>query len=708
MKINEIEIIEYEAFEAIINIKLFNDVISFIMETTNIESKIVLNKLIREHIWFKRTINNNVQAEYGFRYLGELLERYEERVSTNIEDIRAIVLALAYSKDLINIDMIVGTQLIDFINKVYEISDNDIYLKGALYLYDNDKYLELFKELVNEKFETTEDIVFVLSLFSNIQEGFEMLQEQLIELLGKSKTISVMNNVGIYNWIIKRLYTIIKSNRKKGIELFKALISIPTTLVKQDSKIFNVLLENKYTKEEIAFLNYILIHYQAVPNCVRIRKSIVEEKIAIKCCKTLLNSETIFSDYIYDLISTILNKYKYFEIKCYGFEGILDAISSTVNIKIPQVFIKFYNKLSPSIHSFDILDKKWDIVQKGLDASEYEKLFDDYLQYYDYTKKEIEERIDKYDKLTNTSYKKTFYNYKYRRDVIFSILVEKDVICLQSFFEQYINQKEENKLDLQHLSEYVTGITTKKAFLFFRYFLNIKEYTIKDIEKFRFDIKCLYSSSSHYYYHSSGSLNIKRDFLSLDEQKEMFMWLEEYIFYMKSEEYIDFIVIFLKNNIALEIFNKEELRELYDIVSNIDDAAKNNKSLREKYLSMEELELLIKKEKEEEENKKLAEQQKKENEIVNAFKSIEDVSFKNIYKFCYSYRWQEEKTNICCKIVKQYLNANIESQNLTSEEIINFNKICNLLIQEEFITIDEFKKYMTKYIGNGELILCKE
>lgn len=707
MRINdEIEIVEYEAFEEKVNINLFNNLVSFIMETTNIENLIILNRLKREHIWFKMIPNNDIQAEYNFRYLGELLERYGERENVTIKEIRAIALGIAYAKDLISNDMIIGKQLIDFINKIYEMSNDDIYLKGALYVYDNDKYASLFEELVNQKFETTEDIVFVLSLFNDLQIGFDRLKEPLIELLGKSKTISAMNNVGMYNWIIKRLYRVVKNCRKKGIGLIKALISIPTSFIKQDSKFFCILLENKYTKDEIAFLNYVLIHYQSVPNCVRINSSIVEEKIAISCCETILNSETVYSEYIYNLIYSLINKYTLFNVKCYGFRGIREALKYKTNIKIPEVFIKFYTMLEPNIHSFDILNAKWDIVQRKFDEEEYEKLFDNYLQYYEFTKEEIESRIKKYEELTASSYIESFfnYNYKYIRNSIFTVLVEKDVINLPNFFNQYINKKE--KYNLEYLSNYVSGINTRKAFEFLKYFLNQKDYTIKDTKKFGINMNNLYHKS--YSYYSSTWLNIKRDFLSNDEQKELFMWLEEYNFYLKPESYIDFTITVLQEDIVSTIFSKDELKELYYIISDIDDSVKKNKILREKYLSTEELEKLVKKEEEEEENRKLIEQQKIENELLNEIYSIENITLKDIYKFCSEHLWRTSEGKICGKIVKQFLNENLKNQNITADEIINFNKVCNMLIDEQIINIEEFKCYVIKFIRNGDLILCKE
>ena len=152
MNKSKINIEMLQAYKNIINIELFNQIISFIIETANVDCNNFINKLRLKNIWFKRIENNNIQEEYGFKYFGELLERYEQRIGTNIKDIRAISLALAYSKELITDDMIIGTQLIDFINKIKKISTKDIYLKAALYLYDENKYYNLFEDIVFQDF----------------------------------------------------------------------------------------------------------------------------------------------------------------------------------------------------------------------------------------------------------------------------------------------------------------------------------------------------------------------------------------------------------------------------------------------------------------------------------------------------------------------------------------------------------------------------
>ena len=68
------------------------------------------------------------------------MERYEEKIGNDIRDFRAIALGLGYTKKLITNTMITTTQEVDFIYKVEKRTKNDIYLKAALYLYDNQKY----------------------------------------------------------------------------------------------------------------------------------------------------------------------------------------------------------------------------------------------------------------------------------------------------------------------------------------------------------------------------------------------------------------------------------------------------------------------------------------------------------------------------------------------------------------------------------------
>ena len=560
-----------------------------------------------------------------------------------------------------------------------------------------------------------EDIVFALSLFYDIKQGFELLEPQLNKLLGKSRTISVIDNCSIYNWLINNLYPVIKNNRKKGISLFRAFISIPICLIKKNSKEYQTLVENGYTMEEISFLNYICIFYSSIPKTVKTGNSIVEEKIAVDFCINILNSEISYPDAVYDLISTMLSEYYRFDIKCYGFIGIKEAIKDYVDIKAPKTFIRFYGKLYKKLFSFDILDSKWDIVKESMETKDYRDLFDDYLLFNDFDMDQINTRIIKYNKLTNTSYLSSFNIFSYGRCSIYSKLVENNVISLNDTFNKYLVQKnneinnstEKTNMDLEHLQKFIKNIENRKAFEFIRYFLSINNHTINDLGKYHISLDDLYNN--HYrYYSSRPTIDIKRNFLSVEEERELLGWLEEYLFYTQPNRYMDFVYSMLEDSFIETILSKEELRKLYFTLMEFNNNLKKDTSLREKYLTQEQLKQIEKEELKAKEREELLKRKTLENEVTNKFNNIENLNFKSIYEYCYSYRWEKEKTSVACKLVKEYLEYHIEEHDFRAEEIKYFNKICNLLIEQNAITTEEIKNYIFRYVKEGELISCKK
>ena len=453
-----------KAYENIINISLFNNIVSFIRQTSNeVMNPSIFDNIEERVIWYKKLAVNNIQQEYGFKYFGELLERYEQRIGEDIKDIRAIALALAYLRKFVTSEMIIGSQLTDFIKKIEEKSKDDIYLKGALYIFDKELYKKEFEDVIYTQFDKTEDIIFAWSLFYDLKEGFVFLETELKSLLGKDKTIDVTQNYAIYNWIIPVMYYNLKGTRNQDRELFKAIYAIPSEYVSEGTKNYNILKDYGYSKEEISFLNYISIFYSYYPKTVRIGKSIIEEKIAVNFCTTFLNSNNLYSKDIYDLVIEAISNYRHFDIKCYEKKDIMDLLLQNVNIKIPEIFLLFYEAFEGKVFSFDIMDNKWDIVSRELKPHMYRRLFDNYLLGGDFSSEEIKDRIKKYNEITKTSYIAGFYEYHYGRIDVFSKLVDKDIISLEKMFKKFQRHNKrlkedetyKNKMDIEHLKDYI-------------------------------------------------------------------------------------------------------------------------------------------------------------------------------------------------------------------------------------------------------------
>ena len=81
---------ERSVLEANINIPLLNAIIAFVLDTakTAYAQKSQLQK--RCILLYQDSCSDMFQETYGFLYLGELLERYEERFGMSIQDRRAI------------------------------------------------------------------------------------------------------------------------------------------------------------------------------------------------------------------------------------------------------------------------------------------------------------------------------------------------------------------------------------------------------------------------------------------------------------------------------------------------------------------------------------------------------------------------------------------------------------------------------------------
>lgn len=695
MERDEEKILEYEAYNEIFNIELFNDIVNFIIFTTPKDSGSLLNFLEINHIWFKRKSNANIP----FKYLGELLERYKEKLGTDIKDIRAIALALAYTKDVMSEQMIVGKQEINFIKDIEKLASNDVYLKATLYLYDSKKYYSYNKELKEYNYERTEDIIFVISIFDDFKEGFYMFKEQLKKLIGNKKTIEVFDNIGIFNWLIKKLYPIINKSRSKDDELFRGLINIPTALIKKDNKTYNILKDSNYSNEEIAYLNYAVLQYRPVPKTVRIGRSIVEEKIAVNMCEILLNSEKDYSDNIYNYIKNIISKYKKFDIKCNGYQRIKDALENSVNIKNPRTFIELYEIMDRKIFSFDILDEKWDIIATEFEFEDYRNLFDNYLLFNNYNREHILQAIEKYNKLANSLYIDSFYIFHYRREGIYSKLVEADIIDLKEYYLTYINSKEKYG-NIEHLKNYVSKIYNRKAFLFLKYFL--QEHTIEETDNLGFNLKWMYSLGSYY-----PEINIKRDFLSPEENKELFYWINEYVFKKSPELYIKFITCTLKTEYFTLLFTEEELRNIYLTLVKIDTNIFKDKELKERYLTKQELEEENRKEKEYKLQQEKLKLQEKKKEIIKQFNNVKGSTFKDIFEFYDRCSWDDKGQKIKAKLIIKYFNSNISEHKVNKDELINLNKICHQLLNDNTINIDIYGEYLKKYLKERRKEVCK-
>ena len=359
----------FEAYEKKINISLLNEFISFILSSSEQANYDFQRDIPGECMWYYKA-KCNIPETLGFRYPGELLERYEERVGNDIRDIRAIALALGYTMPVHETQMFIGGQKSDFIYKLRRLAEDDFYLQVALYYLDGQKSDD-FNKLISKEFTETEDVLFQAWLYPDPESAFDAVKEKLIKAYSTGRTISAIHNAGLFSKIITRFYYVLRDYRKKDVQLLKRIFSLKDNLFKSDSKEYSELMEFGYSEDEIRYLNFVLADYTDLPSKIT-EGGITDEKIAVEFCRQFLNSEVTHSENTYGLIQTILKNYHRFKVKYEENQGILSALSDVVDIVNPITFARVSNKMHAGfVGHFDILDEKWDPLAKELVYEEY-------------------------------------------------------------------------------------------------------------------------------------------------------------------------------------------------------------------------------------------------------------------------------------------------------------------------------------------------
>lgn len=373
---------ELQAYGAKINLPLLNNITAFVLDTAE-ATRAQRAELRRQCPFLTQASGEAFQEEYGFLYLGELLERYEERFGVTAPDLRTITLALAYTRGLTTPETFVGPQRADFLRKVHKAAGGDVYLSGALYLLDEDRdgAVEHELKLTGREYDSTKDLLFVLGLFQDRERAFLHFKPQLLRLLGEARTMPILGNATALNWLIAWLTPQVKTLRGKDMVLFRALCALPASHVKPGGKPHDTLLEHGWTPLEIAYANMMAVLSQAVGGALK-TDSIVSEKIAVTLFREVLASDTPLMPETYSQLTQVHHLYKNFPIKCYGCEGLPQALETDTRVQNADTFLWFSTLVSiysPLFSGFDIMDSKWDSLADALEPDKYVPLFEECL-----------------------------------------------------------------------------------------------------------------------------------------------------------------------------------------------------------------------------------------------------------------------------------------------------------------------------------------
>lgn len=700
-------ITEMKAYEGHINLDLFNEIIAFVFQSA--AATYSQKKDLSTHCVFMApdVEPGSLQQKYDFLYLGELLERYEERFGMQTADLRAITLALGYTRQFLRPEMFIGRQLEDFLQKAEGKMDGDVYLTGAFYLLceDEDKAETMAAQLRSTQYERTEDLIFVLSLFPNDEQTLRQFMPAMLRLLGHGRTIPALGNTRILGWLVVWMQLAIKSMRGKDAALCRTLCLLPTTFVKEGSKHHGLLCSYGYSPLEIAYANIQMVCQQRAVGVLRTH-SLVAEKIVIALFKQVMRYPKSLDSEVYDQLTRLFQSYTKFEIKLEGNQGLLEALHDGPQIENAETF-SWLQQLAPISHpvfgGYDICDKKWDSLSQSMPQEAYLNLFEGTLN-KGMEKSCILTRIERYNQLTGQDYLKVYTEAE--KGMCFKLLVEKDIIDLWTEFRSSLDADEnvQGTQMMRRIKGYLYELRSLQAYRFYERFFS--EYGVGDLEKFfNFGthdrlylpsglVSCFYWKDQHHL-----TIDLKRDFLSEEEHRNLLSYLNEFYFACEPQKYIPFVVAVLKDGFASQLLSEVERRALFEEVlqwQHIESTDVN--ALKARYFTQEEKDAEEAEKLSAKEAKQRLERQKAEQALREKFnQKCCDDKFAPLISFLDRYFYEYEK-DLAMTLVKEKLSAILRKGSCTLDrmEAVQFFHVCARLLKEERMSLTEIQQETAK------------
>lgn len=248
----------YAAYQKAIDLTLYHAFAELVVQTSQDDkARMHYRQIEAAQIWQQDVDVSIYFEQYSLRYPGEVLERFEEKLGTDIRIVRALALALAVTRTLHADQMFVGSQRSGFFQKIRRIADGDVYLSGALYHLEEDTVRQraLLDALAKTEYTKTEEALFVLSLFDDREEGYQVMHAQLLRLFGPERTMPLAFNCGVLEWFIRTYAEQVKACRSRADLVLRTLVKLPCMNMKQDSREFAVLTAAGYGADEIILTN---------------------------------------------------------------------------------------------------------------------------------------------------------------------------------------------------------------------------------------------------------------------------------------------------------------------------------------------------------------------------------------------------------------------------------------------------------------------
>lgn len=655
--------------------------------------------------------SNSMQEQYGLSYPGEVLERYEERCGGGERQTRAIMLALAEGKSLLEDSMFVGRQLDQFLRKVRQSAKEDFYLSCALFLFsDKEEEKErLRSKLCRYPFRETQEAVLAIYALRDEPGIWEFAKDLAVRFFGVERTVKAYGNNRLYQWFLEQFHFDIRKYRKQDANLLKSLLDLPCKHVKEGSVSWDRLLETGYTEQEVMCLNMLLPDGARLPDVLD-RNSITMERMALSGVRMLLNSEHLDDLYLMTLCKELIMRYMKYNICLEGNKGILESLSHEVVIKNHDVYQYLYQnkdemRIPPEWFYVDFGEEDWSSITAWMSPDEFESIFGS--SFYYRKKPDIEQWLQNFRKSTGKSYMDLFWSkntYEVRQT--FRLLITENKCDIVVLFNQYAEDKRvlpENEMEDKwkmmkaNIIDAMSRLDHHEVYRFWDAF--DQEYGICEFSSFMNKSRIILDNvvgRTSYYYQGGyiQRLDFKEEFLSIDEQRKLFQWVEQAFYREHPEQYESFLYTFLEDSSAKRLF-PEQCKELFlAVMDTMEDGGRKQRLCRQ-YYTDEEWEAYQDEEKRRNEEKKQKERKEAlgrcREDIKQALSTAGDhyEACEILAKRLSELRWKGDEFLICLNIFKEQMEIcskiSKKAANRVAESVVDefgYNRLDWSVVQE--------------------------
>ena len=583
-----------KAYAGQFNTDLFNSAVQLAISTTEAPKQVkeVQRKLNRLP-WYGRKDAAAFFEPHGIRYFGELLERYGEKLGNDLANTRAVALAMGWCAPLLTENMFVGKQRHDFMKRLVGMTD-DLYITVARYLLaEEPERRTLHDYLLAWGHKGTEVVIFTLCALEDTADAYDALRPKLVSALSEKRTLPVLDNAGIYAWLIATCREAITACRKKDNALPRALMALSAGYVRETNPAHGKLMDAGFSRNEILYLNSMFVWEAAFGSFQVDPDSLPAEHLAADYVVSVLNAHDAQPGSVLSYVKWLLTRYFRFDIKLEKTEGLWEYISDRLDITCPETVLWMITELKKDYaFRFDVLDARWDILAQDLPAERYHDLFRRQLTHGGKTTETVRAMLDKYRALTGKEYADAFESYTGYEYDAFSLLVKHGFVDLWSFFEAHRKAQREpygGYSVLDYVWHEAEGVKTPQAYAFWQRFFG--EYRPQELSSFfrgRAFHEAFFKRSS-YSYSYAEYLSFHRDFLTREENKQLYEWIDASVFAWKAEDYPKRVLSFLKSDDAYVVFDLAELKPVYDALRASNPELQELETLKSRFLTEEEL-----------------------------------------------------------------------------------------------------------------------